>query len=131
MRVKRQLAVALLASTLAAPALAGPRVDYMLQCRGCHGPDGAGIPNAAPSLRQLTALLRMPQGRAYLIGVPGVSRSELDDAATAALLNWIVANLADERIAGAVAPFTTAEVSAHRRPALLNPAAERARVLAP
>ena len=74
-----------------AVAVADPRVDYMLNCRGCHGPDGAGAPGAAPSFRgQLAKFLWVPGGREYLVRVPGTAQSELDDARTAALLNWLL-----------------------------------------
>ena len=63
----------------------------MLNCRGCHGPDGAGAPGAAPSFRgQVAKFLSVPGGREYLIRVPGTAQSELDDAHTAALLTWLV-----------------------------------------
>jgi hypothetical protein len=52
----------------AAPAAADPSVDYMLHCRGCHGPDGEGIDGGAPAFRgQLGRFLSVPDGRAYLV----------------------------------------------------------------
>jgi len=122
-------AAALFVAGAAGRASADPRIDYMLQCRGCHGPQGQGTAGAAPSLRELTPLLVAPGGRAYLVGVPGVSRSALDDAATAALLNWIVTEFARDGVPADFVPFSTVEVSAHRRPPLIDPAAVRARVL--
>lgn len=91
----------------------------MLHCQGCHGPDGSGAAGAVPSFRdQVATFLRVPGGREYLIRVPGVSQSELDDERIAAVLNWIVGKFdASGQPAGA-APFTTAEVTRHRRPPL-------------
>ncbi|MEO8601878.1 MAG: cytochrome c [bacterium] len=132
MTLRRLAAAVVVAVGLAGAAAADPRIDYMLQCRGCHGPDGQGAPGAAPSLRRLGDLLAAPGGRAYLVSVPGVSRSELDDAATASLLNWVLATFSPGDVPADFAPFTAAEVSTHRRPALTDPvAARRALVLPP
>ena len=39
------------------------RIDYMLQCQGCHLPDGRGIAGAVPSLQGIPgAFLRLPDG---------------------------------------------------------------------
>src|SRR5579862_5025319 len=79
------------AALLASAALADPQADYMLNCRGCHGPDGRGIADGAPAFRDTVGkFLRVPGGREYLVRVPGTAQSELSDARTAALLNWIV-----------------------------------------
>ena len=126
-----RLAAAVLALALAAPAAAEPRLDYLLQCRGCHGPDGQGSGGGALPFRgQLGRFLASPEGRAYLIRVPGVSRSALDDANTAVLLTWLVHEFDRDNVPAGFTPFTTAEVSAHRRQPLVDVAAERRRVLA-
>lgn len=122
-------AAALLVLLLSAPLRAGEAFDYVMHCRGCHGPDGQGAPGGAPDLRGgLGRFLAVAGGREYLMRVPGTSQSELDDARTAALLNWMVRELDPGTV---FVPFTAAEVAAHRRPVLLDPAAERARLLEP
>jgi len=111
---------------LAAPAAAGPRIDYMLHCRGCHGPDGSGAPGAAPSFRsQLAKFLWVPGGREYLIRVPGTAQSELSDARTAALLNWMVRAFSAAEVPADFVPFSEVEVARQRRPPLLDVAAAR------
>lgn len=111
---------------LAAPARADPRTDYVLHCRGCHGPEGAGAPGAAPDFRgQLGKFLTVPGGREYLIRVPGTSQSELDDASTAALLNWLLHQFSPAEIPADFAPYTGEEVTRYRRPALTDPGATR------
>ena len=73
---RRTMMAAALAVAVAAPAYGGPSTDYLLQCRGCHGPDGAGAPGAAPSFRgQVGRFLAVPGGREYLIRVPGTAQS--------------------------------------------------------
>ncbi len=111
-------------------AVADPRIDYMLHCQGCHGPDGSGATGAAPSFRgQVGKFLHVPGGREYLIRVPGTSRSELDDAATATLLNWLVAEFSAAQVPTDFAPFTEAEVTRLRRPAFSDPGSARRALL--
>ena len=105
--------------------------DYVMHCRGCHGPEGQGAPGGAPDLRgSVGRFLLVPGGREYLIKVPGTSQSELDDARTAALLNWMIREYGPRDVAAEFTPFTTAEVAAHRRPALLDVPRTRAALLA-
>ena len=56
-----------------------PQLDYMLQCQGCHGADGAGKPEVGiPSMVGMAErFLADPEGRAYLVQVPGVSQAPL------------------------------------------------------
>ncbi|MBX3024362.1 cytochrome c [bacterium] len=126
----RAAAVAL-ALLSAVPAPADEAYLYVMHCRGCHGPEGQGAAGGAPDLRDtIGRFLLVPGGREYLIRVPGTSQSELDDAQTAALLNWMVRRFGPRAAATALTPFTAAEVAAHRRPALLDVRATRAALLA-
>jgi hypothetical protein len=122
--------VGLLGVLAAVPALADPQTDYMLHCRGCHGPDGAGAPGAAPSFRgQVAKFLWVPGGREYLIRVPGTAQSELSDARTAALLNWILHAFSAHEIPPDCAAYTAQEVARHRRPPLTDVVAVRSDLL--
>jgi hypothetical protein len=124
--IRLAVRVLLFAALTAVAAHADPRLDYMLQCRGCHGPEGAGVADAAPSLRELSRFVASPAGRDYLIRVPGISRSELDDAALAALLNWL---LRDQALPADFVPYTRAEVAAARVAPLTDVVAARQAVL--
>jgi hypothetical protein len=116
---------------LADPVVADGAADYVMHCRGCHGPDGQGAVGGAPGLRDTVGrFLLAAGGREYLIRVPGVSQSELDDARTAALLNWMIREYGPADVAANFRPFTAAEVAAKRRPALLDAPAARAALLA-
>jgi hypothetical protein len=115
------ISVVVLVIVVAGPAGADPRSDYMLHCQGCHGPDGSGAEGAVPSFRQQVAtFLRVAGGREYLIRVPGVSQSELDDGRVAAVLNWIVGQFDAAGRPADAPPFTAAEVTRHRRPPLTD-----------
>jgi len=88
----------------------------MLNCRGCHGPDGGGIADGAPSFRDYVAkFLWVPGGREYLVRVPGTAQSELSDARTAALLNWMVRAFSANEVPADFVPYTEAEVARLRR----------------
>lgn len=96
---------------------ARPRVeiDYALHCQGCHLADGRGMAGKVPDFRgSIGRFLEVPGGRAYLVQVPGVATSRLDDEGTARLLNWLIPKIGPPRTCRA-APFTAAEVAALRR----------------
>ena len=110
-----------IAALSASSAVADPQTDYMLHCRGCHGPDGAGAPGAAPSFRgQVAKFLWVPGGREYLIRVPGTAQSELSDARTAMLLNWILHEFSANEVPNDFVPYSEEEVTHHRRPPLTD-----------
>jgi mono/diheme cytochrome c family protein len=84
---------------------------YTWHCSGCHGASGHGIPKAGiPDLAYSGAYLAMPQGRAYLIQVPGISQSKLGDATAAAMLNWVLARFSAANLPANFKPYSTAEI---------------------
>jgi cytochrome c553 len=109
-----RIAFATLLACLAAVASAGaqalPETDYALQCRGCHGADGAGVPDQVPSLAGVAALLETPAGRARLLAVPGVRQSSLSDERLARLLEWVALRFAATESAATFPPLSAAEV---------------------
>ncbi len=110
----------------------GARADYALRCKGCHGFAGEGTPGHVPRLAGLVGLYtHLPEGRAYLMRVPGVAGARLDDARLAEVLNWMLATYGGDRVAPGFAPFTPEEVGAARqRPLRAERAGLRARLLA-
>ena len=123
----------LLASSLAAADLAAadPKTDYLLYCRGCHLRDGASVPAAnVPSLHELGPLLATQEGRDYMVRVPGVSQTPMNDERLAAVLNWVVQTFNAESVAASHRPFTADEVGKARVKVLTDPLAQRARILA-
>jgi mono/diheme cytochrome c family protein len=112
-----------------APAMvstANPRSLYLLHCAGCHGASGAGAAAAGvPDMRRLGDFLRVPGGREFVIKVPGVMGSGLDDAQVAAVTNWLLAALAPASIPTEHKPFDAAEVARARATPLVDVAAAR------
>ena len=107
-----------LAVWTAMPALAAPgdgqaRMHYLLHCSGCHQPDGSGsAANGIPRMQgQVGHFLRLPEGRDFLVQVPGTSQSSLNDAEVARLLNWMVRSLSPDEVPADFQPYTVAEVT--------------------
>lgn len=106
-----------------------PRAAWVLYCAGCHRVDGAGSRSAGvPDLRRLGAWLQVPGGREYIVGVPGVMGSGLDDAGVAAVVNWVLATLARDSAPPGHRPYAADEVARARAAPPLDVAGERARL---
>jgi len=117
-------AAALLAAALitASLARASPAQDYILYCMGCHGDEAQGVAGRVPPLAGSVALLmRSPEGRNYVLRVPGAANSALTDERLAAVLNWLAQRYPPAGgPAPAAAPFTAAEVANLRHTPLAN-----------
>ncbi len=114
----------------AGQAFADPHTDYLLYCRGCHLHTGDAVPTASiPGLHELAPLLESQEGRDYLIRVPGVAQSGMDDARLAAVLNWVIVNFNADTVGDDFERFTTEEVSKARPIVLVDPLRARAEIL--
>lgn len=115
MKLRRALCVFALAGLLGVPlAQAGDRpapANYLLRCSGCHGPDGSGAPAAGipPLPGFISAFTHDEQGRTYLMHVPGVVSTGLNDREIAAVMNYVVVRWGDPK--QAFTPFTPEEVT--------------------
>ena len=106
------------------------RQNYLLHCMGCHTETGVGLPGRVPSLRGTFArLAQNPDGRSYVLRVPGVTQSTLEPERLAEVLNWTIRAFRDGAEPAQVPPFTAAEVAAARERPLLEVTATRERVL--
>jgi mono/diheme cytochrome c family protein len=116
-----------------APSVAttsSPRANFVLHCAGCHGRDGAGAPASyVPDLRRLGAFLGVSGGREFVIKVPGVMGSGLDDQQVAEVTNWLLATLARGTAPAGHQPFSAAEVARARAEPFVDVAAERRRLI--
>jgi len=109
----------------------GPEMNYRLHCEGCHKQDGSGQTGFVPDFRgNIARFLALPEGRDYLVRVPGTAQSLLTDAERAAVLNWILVTMDPGNLPENFQPYTEAEVGRWRYDALSNPLSERARLLA-
>jgi mono/diheme cytochrome c family protein len=88
---------------------------------GCHGAEAQGVVGKVPPLAGSVALLmRSPEGRDYVLRVPGAANSALSDEQLAAVLNWLAQRYPPPGTAPAAAPFTAAEVGGLRHTPLAN-----------
>jgi mono/diheme cytochrome c family protein len=106
--------------------------NYLLNCQGCHRPDGTGDGTTAPALAGHVGLFTtVPAGRDYLSRVPGAATAPITDAELAELLNWVLWRFDAAHVAPGFKPYAAAEVGRLRaRPLRTEAAAVRARLLA-
>ena len=91
------------------------RVNYMLNCQGCHLSAGQGAAGVVPRMSNYVGnFLRVPGGREFLVQVPGSANSALDDAALAELLNWLLVTMSPDELPQRWNPYTAEEVGALR-----------------
>lgn len=109
---------------------ADPRTDYLLYCRGCHLIDGSGVPPEVPTLvNEIGKLVGIPGGRDYIIRVPGVSQTAMNNDELAAVMNWVLAELNADTTPENFAPYTGKEVGEARQKVLVDPLRYRASLL--
>lgn len=117
-----------------APSVANtssPRSLYVLHCAGCHGMDGSGSElGQVPDMRQLGRFLTQPEGRRFLVQVPGVMGSGLSDIDVARVTNWVFTNLVTDINRPTFTPYTAQEIQQARANPLKDVMATRARLLA-
>jgi mono/diheme cytochrome c family protein len=102
------------------------RALYVLHCGGCHSLDGSVSASArVPDMRQLGRFLQVPCGREFLIQVPGVMGSGLNDEQVAQVTNWVLSSLASASIPAQHRDLDAAEVRRARRDPLVDMAARR------
>ena len=113
MRLLAALAACVVLATAAANAARAyqPAINFQLNCMGCHLVDGSGEPGRVPSIRRtLVAFSALPEGRAYVVRVPGVAQAPLSDEEIAALLNWMARTLSDVPLPPGFIDYSAAEI---------------------
>lgn len=99
-------------------------VNYQLQCAGCHLGDGSGsAANDTPRMKGFVGnFLKVPGGREFLVRVPGMSQSALNNAQLADLLNWLMREdgMAGKSVPANYQPYSADEVAILRAKTMLN-----------
>ena len=92
------------------------RIDYVLHCSGCHASDGRGLTEKGiPALKdQIGYYLTLPEGRAFLMQVPGLLSAGLSDERAAGVTNWIMTYFAGPSLPADFVPFTRDEAMRYR-----------------
>lgn len=124
------VAVALLA-TQAVAAGSSPKVNYMLHCSGCHGPEGAGNPGVGiPDMRgSIGHFPKAKYGREFLIQVPGTSQTSMNDADVAVMMNWMLQQFSAAEVPAGTLPYTEQEVRQLRANRLADVPGRRAAII--
>ena len=96
--------------------------DYMMNCQGCHLPNGEGFPaHNVPAVKDhMGKFLRVEGGREFLVRVPGSAQSDLNDERLAAVLNWMLVTFSAAELPTDFAPYTVTEVSRLRENPLID-----------
>ncbi|MEE2983764.1 MAG: hypothetical protein VX929_10755 [Pseudomonadota bacterium] len=114
--------IVLSAGSPAVTEVNSPRVDFMLECQGCHLPGGIGMPEiSVPRLKgHVSKFLHSAEGRAFLLRVPGVAQSALSDGRLTAVMNWMVREFDPENLPADFKDYRIDEVSQWRTQILRN-----------
>lgn len=114
------LAFVLLSSTVSATESA--HVDYMLNCQGCHLPDGRGFPaRNVPALNNhMGKFLHVDGGREFLVQVPGSAQSDLSDKRLTAVINWMLVTFSPNEVPDKFQPYQIDEVHRLRQSPLIK-----------
>ncbi len=97
-------------------AVLSPRANYLLNCGGCHGLNGASNSQLVPDLKDHVGFfLNLPEGRGYVVRLPNVAFSMTTDEALTGLLNYVVFTLGGNTVPKDTKPYTVREVSRLRR----------------
>ena len=106
-----------------------PKVDYLLHCSGCHMPDGSGLSPVVPTLHDVTGrIVAEPEGRSYIVRVPGVSQAPINDEKLTEVLNWMLTEFSSDTLPENFKPLTVKEVKRARSQLLADPLKYRARL---
>lgn len=138
MRAAAAVALLLLSSPAAYAAepesvtrVTGVAEDYSRNCQGCHRADGTGAWGSVPRIRNFVGLFtHLPEGRDYLVRVPGVVWAMLDDERLTRLVNWMLVTYSRDQLAPDFRPYTVEEVAAARRRPITDVKATRERLIA-
>jgi len=104
---------------------------FVLHCSGCHGADGAGHAGSVPDLRDnLGRFVSTPEGRRFVLQVPGVAQARIADGEVAELTNWMLRRFSPSTVPAGFRPYEAAEVREARRARLADVSGERRRIVA-
>jgi mono/diheme cytochrome c family protein len=108
-------------------AQADPKVDYLLHCSGCHMPDGSGLTDVVPNLHDtMGRIVAEPEGRTYIVRVPGASQAPISDEKLTEVLNWMLTEFSSDTLPENFKPLTVKEVKRARSRLLADPLKYRA-----
>ena len=105
------------------------RIDYMLNCQGCHLPNGEGAGDVPRMTDFVGNFLKVPGGREFLVQVPGSANAPLADQRLAELLNWMLDEISRDQLPADYRPYTAEEVAEYRTVPLRDVLQARAKLI--
>ena len=107
------------------------RQNYILNCQGCHLPDGSGSPGNVPRLNNFMGyFLHIDGGREFIVQVPGVAGSPISDQELADVMNWVLRNFSSNELPDPFIPYNAEEVGQLRKEPQLNIHQRREKLIA-
>ena len=76
--------------------------------------NGIGRASALRLAHSMGAFLNLPEGRAYLVQVPGVANSPLNDQQIADVLNWMLETFSKGELPKDFKPYTVEDIRSYR-----------------
>ena len=118
--------VFLLLILLSASATAGAneilaRQNYILNCQGCHLPDGSGSEGNVPKMNDFVGyFLHVPGGREFIVQVPGAAGAPISDQELADVMNWMLLNFSKNELPDPFVPYDSEEIAKLRKEPLID-----------
>ncbi len=97
------------------------RQNYILNCQGCHLPDGSGSEGNVPKMNDFAGyFLHVPGGREFLVQVPGAAGAPISDQELADVMNWMLLNFSKSELPEPFVPYSAEEIGKLRKEPLLD-----------
>lgn len=97
------------------------RQNYILNCQGCHLPDGSGSKGNVPKMNDFVGyFLHVPGGREFIVQVPGAASAPISDRELADVMNWILLNFSRNELPDPFEPYSAEEIGKLREEPLID-----------
>ncbi len=107
------------------------RQNYILNCQGCHLPDGSGSKGNVPKMNDFVGyFLQVPGGREFIVQVPGAANAPISDQELADVMNWLLLNFSRNELPEPFDPYSAKEIDKLRKQPLINIVQRREELIA-
>ena len=97
------------------------RQNYILNCQGCHLPDGSGSRGNVPKMNDFVGyFLHVPGGREFIVQVPGAAGAPISDQELADVMNWMLLNFSKNELPDPFVPYNAEEIAKLRKEPLID-----------
>lgn len=97
------------------------RQNYILNCQGCHLPDGSGSEGSVPKMNDFVGyFLHVPGGREFIVQVPGAAGAPISDQELADVMNWMLLNFSKDELPDPFIRYNAEEIATLRKEPLID-----------